>query len=135
MWGKDYNKYTTSIIDDLLNSVKRLNEELNSRVSFEHNLLTVISSKDAEISVLKYNLENAEKQKDALDEKVDEMDKEIKKFVEFASANLLKPGEQFVRNEDGNFEIYPARPEDEKASVEEQKAYYEKEYFDDEVDV
>lgn len=120
MWGKDFNKYTTGIIEDLLDSVKRLNEELNSRVNFEQNLISVISAKDAEIIKLKDIINRKDREiSDQVDE-IEEMDEEIKKFVAFSSSHILKDGEQFVRNDEGEFEIYPERGSEYREYTEEE---------------
>lgn len=44
------------IMDDMLETIKRLNEELSDRTNFEHKLIDIITAKNEEIEDLKNQL-------------------------------------------------------------------------------
>lgn len=61
------------VIEDLIQTVKRLNNELDERTKFEQKLIEAISAKDEEISKLKESLAIYENS-----ERIQELKEEIK---------------------------------------------------------
>lgn len=100
--------YGKIIIEDLLKSVKRLNEECNERVKFEEKLMKVIDSKDAEIDELNTKLLNAMNNIADLSSEYDKKEEEIRlamKLKKFVENTFLKEDEILVWNAFNEIEI------------------------------
>ena len=63
------------IINDLFQSIKRLNDELKERIEFEHKLLDIINSKDSEITDLKKQLNQQQEENKPLEEYLKDIEK------------------------------------------------------------
>lgn len=63
------------IINDLFQSVERLNSELKERIEFEHKLLDIINSKNLEINDLKKQLNQQQEENKPLEEYLKDIEK------------------------------------------------------------
>jgi len=63
------------IINDLFQSVKRLNDELKERIEFEHKLLDIIDSKNLEIQKLKNEIKSIEEENRPIEEYLKDIEK------------------------------------------------------------
>lgn len=63
------------IINDLFQSVERLNSELKERIEFEHKLLDIIDSKNLEINDLKKQLNQQQEENKPLEEYLKDIEK------------------------------------------------------------
>lgn len=95
-----------SILADMLESVQRLNNELNSRLKFESLLLALIDEYTEKIKVNEqlYNkLNNKCKQ---LEEDCENLKQNYQKLKEFAEKQVPN-GFMLVRSSNGEVELYP----------------------------
>lgn len=72
------------LVKDLLESLKRLNDELESRVSFEHNLMDIIASQKNTISGLNKAIKNYKEQYEDLQKQLSEQKETVN------AENLIK---------------------------------------------
>ena len=93
------------LIQDLLKSVKRLNEECSERVEFENKLMEAIEVKDERIKKLQIYCDAYCNERDRLQEELDMTKQEAYRFKEQVAEMFLKDGEQFVWN-DEKLEVY-----------------------------
>ena len=74
----------TALMEDMLASIKRLNEELDSRCQFEEKLLKYVDDSNAQLDKCRENWESCKTN--------------CKKLEEFISKTFLKEGQQIVFN-------------------------------------
>lgn len=88
------------IIEDMLNSIRRLNDECESRVKFEQKLLETIEEKDKTIQKYISMCNEKDKEIDRLDYEYKELEKEALSFKSSVEKMFLSENEMFVK-EDG----------------------------------
>ena len=88
------------IVEDMLNSIRRLNDECNSRAKFEQKLLEIIDEKDKTIQRYVSMCNEKDREIDRLDYEYKELEKEALSFRDSVEKMFLKENEMFVK-EDG----------------------------------
>lgn len=81
---------------DMLDSIKRLNEECLSRVEFEHTLLDVIDKKEQLIETYKELIDEKDKRIGQLEEEFENLKEEACSFRKQIEKMFLKDREMFI---------------------------------------
>lgn len=84
------------MIEDMLNSIKRLNDECNSRTEFEQKLLEIIEEKDKTIQKYVSICNEKDKEIDRLEHEYEELEKEALSFKSSVEKMFLSENEMFV---------------------------------------
>lgn len=84
------------MIEDTLNSIKRLNDECNDRVKFEQKLLEIIEEKDKTIQNYISLCNEKDKEIDRLEYEYKELEKEALSFKSSVEKMFLSENEMFV---------------------------------------
>ena len=88
----------TALIEDMLASIKRLNEELDSRCQFEEELLKHINNLSIQLAKKEDKLIISEERVATYMRYWDDAKSDAKKLVEFVKKTFLKEGQQIVLN-------------------------------------
>ena len=104
---------TTTIMNDMLESIKRLNTELESRCEFESMLITciddlkeTIKTKDEQIEKLHKDISAKDKYLNELNTRIETLEAQAKKFNRFLAEHILPENKQIVFNiQTEDFEI------------------------------
>ena len=88
----------TELMEDMFASIKRLNEELDSRCQFEEKLLKHIDSLSIQLAKKEDKLIISEERVATYMRYWDDTKSDTKKLVEFVKKTFLKDGQQIVLN-------------------------------------
>ena len=85
-----------NLTKDMLDSIKRLNDECNSRVEFEKQLIQCIENKNEEIEKYKKSCDNKDREYEKLEEEFKKLQEEACSFRRQVEEMFLKEREMFV---------------------------------------
>lgn len=88
----------TALMEDMLASIKRLNEELDSRCQFEEKLLKYVDDSNTQLENYRKNIHDANAQLDKYRENWESCKINCRKLEEFINKTFLKEGQQVVFN-------------------------------------
>ena len=111
--GRENMRPTTVIMNEMLESVKRLNTELDSRCDFESMLIThidelkeIIETKNEQIEKLRKDISEKDKCLHELNKRIEVSEERVKKFNRFLTKYVLPENKQIVFNaQTEDFEI------------------------------
>ena len=84
------------LMKDMLDSIRRLNEECQSRVEFERKLIEIINEKDKQIESCRQYCLDKDKEYNNLEEEFDKLKEEAVSFRTQVEAMFLKEREMFI---------------------------------------
>ena len=88
----------TALMEDMLESIKRLNKELDSRCDFEEKLLKHINNLNTQLAKKEDKLIISEERVATYMRYWDDATSDAKKLVEFVKKTFLNEGQQIVLN-------------------------------------